>query len=644
MVLVRSNGSRKGRRWSWVAAVLLLGVSIIFTTPDVAAIPRPQQTQPNEHPAATVPTSTTSTPSPTRAITPSVSTTPPPGITNLPSYPSPESNGTITIVTTTPTADAISSGFGPQIFLASIIVVSILSMALVALCLLAGSTKRQPYNPASLLFTGPNAYTHSFTGSNSRSRVGRFRFLGRWVLAFWKTRGRGGIEFWEALHGVRVGGPGVPHPSMVRTQELARWMDRTVMRVWPEEGLTPEEMRDVLDQGPRLFRMVAPHFVPPEIPSSTAAHALPTTLPSSQSSNVHEGDDGGIVNLDMGRFEGTVASQCDPTTADLDGDDELICLDHDDRITLCSLHDPNFDGNHHPRNSIAPLINPYSNNHLEPNTHAPHYPSRRPTQRRRRRRPQNRLGSRRMREQLQSQQQGDQTQTTTTSTLESIRALLFDTPFPPNLGVLPLRSGLELKFNTHTGPGSASTCLSNLPIYYTTTERFCYFEVEILFIPRGSCLSVGLATSPHLPFRLPGWSKWSIGFQNDGVVYADEAEGFEGEDEEEMPRGVRYFPGEFKTGDIVGCGYDQQTGTVFWTLTRPTMPYTLRLPDAFVGRFYRYHAAIGHCSSADRNNNNGSGGGGGSGEGARVRVNFGTEDFAFADANEGLNEPDPPPG
>jgi hypothetical protein len=193
-------------------------------------------------------------------------------------------------------------------------------------------------------------------------------------------------------------------------------------------------------------------------------------------------------------------------------------------------------------------------------------------------------------------------------------------PFNASSGHLGIRTSDKLLEFTGYAPGHVATALSNFPVFYTTTENFCYFEVEILRLPVQSILSIGLTTEPYPCFQMPGWSPWSIGLQsNNGRVYI--CDGHSG-----RSLTFEYLEGGFNVGDIVGVGFIPPEGTVFWTIRRLKAKKTYRLPDAVTGRYRAYHAAIGCLGES----------------GAKVRVNFGTSDFQFNAANMGLNDPLPP--
>ena len=79
----------------------------------------------------------------------------------------------------------------------------------------------------------------------------------------------------------------------------------------------------------------------------------------------------------------------------------------------------------------------------------------------------------------------------------------------------------------------------------------------------------GLACKPYPEYRLPGWNRLSVGLHLDDLhkFYED-------------PNGGRPYTGfpsdvTIKEGDTVGCGYEFDTGSVFFTYNG------IRLPNAF---------------------------------------------------------------
>ncbi|SAL99966.1 hypothetical protein [Absidia glauca] len=89
----------------------------------------------------------------------------------------------------------------------------------------------------------------------------------------------------------------------------------------------------------------------------------------------------------------------------------------------------------------------------------------------------------------------------------------------------------------------------------TTTTTVHYFEMTVDQVDRDVVLAIGLTTRPYPLFRMPGWNKHSAGYHSDdGYKFCDDASG-----------GQAFGPSWTK-GDTVGCAYNVDTGTVYFTL------------------------------------------------------------------------------
>ena len=142
----------------------------------------------------------------------------------------------------------------------------------------------------------------------------------------------------------------------------------------------------------------------------------------------------------------------------------------------------------------------------------------------------------------------------------------------------------------------ARSVLSSVPICHVSSDDSFYFEVAILEQGPGtnSFLSIGLTVAPTSPFHHIGWDRFSIGFHSDdGRVYR-----------ESHQNGLTYAD-SFTTGDVVGCGYKEKEGGVYFTLNGNN------LGAVTTGFFGKFHAAVAAI------------------RGWRVRVNFGTEPFMY---------------
>lgn len=117
-------------------------------------------------------------------------------------------------------------------------------------------------------------------------------------------------------------------------------------------------------------------------------------------------------------------------------------------------------------------------------------------------------------------------------------------------------------------------------------------------LPETTTVSVGLATKPYPPFRVPGHSRHSVAYHSSG----DKSYNY--------PFTATQFGPVLKEGDVLGVGYRPRTGTVFFTRNGRKME------DAFVGlgrwNLFPSIGADGPCS---------------------VHANLGQAGFVFIEAN-----------
>ena len=117
-------------------------------------------------------------------------------------------------------------------------------------------------------------------------------------------------------------------------------------------------------------------------------------------------------------------------------------------------------------------------------------------------------------------------------------------------------------------------------------------------LPETTTVSVGLATKPYPPFRLPGYGRFSVAYHSTG----DKSHNY--------PFTTSSFGPQLKEGDVLGVGYRPRTGTVFFTRNGRKME------DAFIGltkwNLFPTVGADGPCS---------------------VHVNLGQAGFVFIEAN-----------
>ncbi|KAI8812348.1 concanavalin A-like lectin/glucanase domain-containing protein [Cladochytrium replicatum] len=158
-------------------------------------------------------------------------------------------------------------------------------------------------------------------------------------------------------------------------------------------------------------------------------------------------------------------------------------------------------------------------------------------------------------------------------------------------------------------PGKDCAVLTDLPLALDANgtamnREFFYFEVtveEISFHPHSTVVSVGLATRPYPPFRMIGHQKFSVGYHSDdGHCFVNDS------------YGGRVFGSPFSKGSVVGVGYVQATGSVFFTLNGALVGEATTIEERV---FHPYHAAV----AADGP--------------ATLSVNFGQLPFTYANAN-----------
>lgn len=138
---------------------------------------------------------------------------------------------------------------------------------------------------------------------------------------------------------------------------------------------------------------------------------------------------------------------------------------------------------------------------------------------------------------------------------------------------------------------------SNLPL--PKMNEVYYWEVKMFNKPDNTNVAIGLTTKPYPQFRLPGWSKYSIGyFSSDGFKCHN------------YPFAAQSYGPAYVQGDVIGIGYRPRTGTVFFTRNGK------RLEDAFVGlNRYNLFPTVGADGACE------------------VHVNLGQAGFVFIEAN-----------
>ncbi|CAO3664958.1 unnamed protein product [Umbelopsis vinacea] len=110
-----------------------------------------------------------------------------------------------------------------------------------------------------------------------------------------------------------------------------------------------------------------------------------------------------------------------------------------------------------------------------------------------------------------------------------------------------------------------------------------YFEVTIVERSKDITMALGLCTRPYPPFRLPGWNRYSVGWHSDdGRKFCDN------------PNGGQDFSAPWgAVGDVVGCGWQTDNGTVWFTLNGVVVG--IAYSDIAKHVFFPAFGADGYC-------------------------------------------------
>ncbi|KAL4081153.1 hypothetical protein J3A83DRAFT_4205234 [Scleroderma citrinum] len=171
--------------------------------------------------------------------------------------------------------------------------------------------------------------------------------------------------------------------------------------------------------------------------------------------------------------------------------------------------------------------------------------------------------------------------------------------------------GVVTRVTTRRNQGDCCL-LSSLPIvagqYHIPRNGGVYYEIVVETMEGAdSIIAIGAACQPYPPYRLPGWNRLSA------ALHLDDFRKFF-----EDSLGGRDYTNQLTRvngGDVVGCGYEFNTGTMFFT------HQGRRLPDAFTGIFlphrkYDVYAALGVSGATG------------------FTVNFGGDSFKWLPGNE----------
>ncbi|CEH14324.1 SPRY domain-containing proteins [Ceraceosorus bombacis] len=184
---------------------------------------------------------------------------------------------------------------------------------------------------------------------------------------------------------------------------------------------------------------------------------------------------------------------------------------------------------------------------------------------------------------------------------KGVSAFSFDPDYESNASVF-VEARTEITFLADGGgmapeEGGGSCVQSNLPL--PKLNEVYYWEAKMFTLPTGTNIGLGLATKPYPSFRLPGWSKFSVGyFSQDGFKSHN------------YPFTAQSYGPAYVQGDVIGVGYRPRSGTVFFTRNGK------KLEDAFVGlNRHNLFPTVGADGAAE------------------VHVNLGQAGFVFIEAN-----------
>ena len=113
-----------------------------------------------------------------------------------------------------------------------------------------------------------------------------------------------------------------------------------------------------------------------------------------------------------------------------------------------------------------------------------------------------------------------------------------------------------------------------------------YFEVTVMSGGAENWVAVGVVGEGHGQHRMPGWEPGSFGFHSDdGSLYEEQ------DQEGACTQGLT----PWGVGEVVGCGYDLKSGSLFWTQNGDLLP--LRVDKLAAAAPRSLYAAVGLGSS-----------------------------------------------
>lgn len=162
--------------------------------------------------------------------------------------------------------------------------------------------------------------------------------------------------------------------------------------------------------------------------------------------------------------------------------------------------------------------------------------------------------------------------------------------FEPDNNNCFVEARTEIQFMT--GPCTVQT---NLPV--PKQNDVYYWEAKVFEKPESTDVSIGLSTKPYPTFRMPGYHRYSVAYDTEGLRRLNQ------------PFSAPHYGPKLQQGDVVGVGYRPRTGTIFFTRNGK------KLEDALHGMRMNLFPSVGADGPCT------------------VLVNFGRAGFVYIEAN-----------